>query len=40
MNKIIKKLISVHKEESILSKKLKKLKEDVRAYMQKIMYLQ
>ena len=35
MNKIIKELISVHKEESILSKKLKKLKEDVRAYMQK-----
>lgn len=40
MNKIIKELISVHKEESLLSKKLKKLKEDVRAYMQKIMYLQ
>lgn len=35
MNKIIKELISVHKEESILSKKLKKLKEDVRDYMQK-----
>ena len=34
MNKIIKELISVHKEESLLSKKLKKLK-DVRAYMQK-----
>ena len=35
MNKIIKELISVHKQESILSKKLKKLKEDVRDYMQK-----
>lgn len=35
MNKMIKELISVHKQESILSKKLKKLKEDVRAYMQK-----
>lgn len=35
MNKMIKELISVHKQESILSKKLKKLKEDVRDYMQK-----
>ena len=35
MNKMIKKLINVHKQESILSKKLKKLKEDVRDYMQK-----